>query len=412
MKQICLTSSSNQGLIRGTSKHNMYPISTHCTVGPPPITSVTPTTTISENSPQSLPMQTPIFIIYAGQQPPPKSAAMQLNGKSQLHYTNGHVLNEATILQAANSAQALPMISSNGLSAPAQIILPPQTNGVVQQQKCEIPGGHFPTVINGQTIGQTVVQTQPTLVNINGTAALLHPSAHRDIVMPPRSLVNGQTSVHAATLPQVVNTTSKGFRTLTTPPIDPLKRARHVSKQTTPVCISHEMVSEKKNKIPPPLVQVKEEVTTEDSAITNGISQEHRISPMLSSSTITSPIQVSTPAPVLPLPHIPEASRSLSSSPTQNLVVKGSNNPTSLPYILLNEKQGEPFRKMVMSPHSISSRSTPHIYKTNTMPIFRFSTLNTLNNVQPLQILTAVPPHNSCVTLPDFMKQDATTIAH
>ena len=365
MKQICLTPPASQGLAIEVPKHKVYPISAPCTAGIPSPT-FTPATAVSEITSQ-LPVQqqAPIFIIYAGQQPP-KTPTSHINGKPMLQY--GQVLNDAAILQAQQAGQAIQVVGGNGLPSQAQIVFPaaPLTNGIIQHQKRELPNRHF---LNGQAVFQA---PPPTLININGTTAVLQQNGHPTAILPPRPLVSETVSI--------ANSIS--------PPHLPHKR-HGVPKYAVPLIKNHRMVSESKMH-PPPLVQVKEEdmVDNRFTVCTSG----DRVTPV---STSTSATHVSPKMAVLPFSLLPDSIRG--PPPTR----------PSLPYILVNEKQAgdSPRHVFVNPPSTPSSGSTvPPV----NMPIYRFSTLN---NVQPLQILTSVPSHNSCVTLPDFMKQD-TTIAH
>lgn len=364
MKQICLTPPASQGLAIEVPKHKVFPISASCTAGIPSPT-LTPATAISEITSQQLPVQqqAPIFIIYAGQQPP----KTPINGKPLLQY-GGHILNDAAILQAQQAGQAIQVVNGSGLPSQAQIVFPAvssPTNGVIQPQKRELPSRHFPAMLNGQTVFQAPPPA-PTLISINGTTAVLQQNGHPTAILPPRPPVSIAPSI--------------------SPPHLPHKR-HGIPKNAVPVSKNHRMVSETKV-LPPPLVQVKEEV--EDITV---CTSSNPVTPV---STSTSATHISPKMAVLPFSLLPDS-------------IRGPPPPTrpSLPYILVNEKQaGDSPRHIFVKPPSTPS-STNTVPPVN-MPIYRFSTLN---NVQPLQILTSVPSHDSCVTLPDFMKQD-TTIAH
>lgn len=378
VKHICLTPPVSQGLVE-IPKHTVYPIST----GRIPSPTLTPVAmTMSSQQPLPVQQQAPIFIIYTGQQQLPKNTT-QVNGKPLIQTLNGQLLNEAGLLQA--QAAGLQVMGGNGLPAQAQILLSaPQTNGIIQQQKRELLyNNHFPTVINGQTVIQA---PPPTFVNINGTTALLQQNGHAATILPPRSLISEAVSI--------------------TPSISPprLPRKQHMAmampRHVTPISIGHRMT----RMTPPPLVQVKEEDVAENCI---AVGTSRHVTP-LSVSTSTSSTQISPKMAVLPFSLIPD---SLRAPPT---VIKAPpQTRPSLPYILLNEKQnGESPRQVFVKPPSApsSSSTVPSLYNGNNMPIYRFSTLN--NVVQPLQILTSVPSHDSsCVTLPDFIKHD-TTIAH
>lgn len=360
MKQICFapTPPARQGLVE-VPKHKIYPISTPCMGGGIPSPTFTPATVMSEiTSQQPLPMQqqAPIFIIYAGQQLP-KNTTSHVNGKMLLQ--NGQILNEATFQHAG---QAFQVVGGNGLPSQAQVLFPaPQTNGIIQQQKREFPSRHFPAMINGQTVAP------PTLININGTTALLQQNGHPTTIFPPQSAVSIAPSISPSHIPQ----------------------KRHgIPKQAIPISINHRMLCESKM-TPPPLVQVKEEDIADNCIMSGG-----HVTP-LSISTSSSATQIS-PKMVLPFSLLPDSLRG--PPPTH----------PSLPYILVNEKQaGDSPRHIFVKPPSVASSGNSTMPPVS-MPIYRFSTLN---NVQPLQILTSVPSRDSCITLPDFMKQD-TTIAH
>lgn len=367
-------------------KHKIFPISTPTSTGipSPPLPQVANamseiTLQQQQQQQQQLPAQAPpIYIIYTGQQLPKNIA--QMNGKP-----NGH-LNEATFFHPPHGGQ---IISGNGLSSQGQVIQSPQTNGVLQQQKCDISNGHFPAVINGQTI----VQAPPTLININGTTALLHQNGAPVTILPPHSLINAPV----ISSPQIAPPH---------PQIAPKYAAMFKRSNTTPISICHSVVSERKKVLtPPPLVQVKQEDLTGDDIII-GMSQADHVTPVNTSTSLYT--QISPKMTMLPYSIGPEA-MSNSAQRAQNVILKAPTTP-SLPYIILNEKPGDSPRHILVKPSPVTSNNNSsnsaaaNVYKANSMPIYRFSTLN---NVQPLQILTSVPPH-----LPDFMKQDTTTIAH
>jgi hypothetical protein len=374
VKQICLTPPASRGLVEVPKQNSkIFSISTPCT-GSVPSPTFAPATAMSAPgimTSQPLPVQqqqAPIFIIYAGQQHMQKTPTSHISGKPLLQ--NSQILNEAALLQAQHAGQAIQVIG-NGLPPQAQIVVPTGVNGI---QKRELPTRHIPAVINGQNVFQA---PPPTLININGTTALLQQNGHPTTILPPQTLVNEAVTI--------------------APSISPphLPHRRHGIPKN-PISISHRMISETKT-IPPPLVQVKEEAVT-DSCITVGTSSNH-VAPLPVSSTSTSATQISPKMAVLPFSLLQDSIRG--PSPTR----------PSLPYILVNDKQtGDSSRHIFVKPPAQSSSSStmsPITVPPVNMPIYRFSTLN---NVQPLQILTSVPSHDSCVTLPDFIKQD--TIAH
>ena len=389
-----------------------FPISSHpspcVSMSTPPAPGLPVTTSalsnLAEASPPPappMPVQTPIFIIYAtpqslaGQQSQPKSpitTAPQLNGKTILHKApggghflaeamqrGGHILTEggaaATVLQAPPSAaggQVFPIINSNGLAQ--QVILsPPPTHNTIQQQqqqKCEIVNGHFPGIVNGQT----VVQESPSIININGTTALLQPTNghQRATFLPtsqaPQALVSrGGTIVPMTHLQQI-----------------PAKR-QALHKPGIPR-IPHAVIAEGK-RTPPPLVQVKEEDLRDDPMLSGGISHANCMVPVGTKSSSSSQV---SPKMI----YLQEGSPSLSPSPSQ-ILVKAPPPPssqTSLPHI----SKGEiPFITSTPVPSSNSAvAASARIINANSMPIFRYRTLNTVQ--PPLQILTTIPPTNSC----------------
>ena len=408
IKQICLNPPSSMSL-------RNFPISSHCpplaggvsVATPQALPATTSTGTVSEASPQSLPMQTPIFIIYTGAQPvqqqqqqqqqllpqPPKnSTAQQLNGKTILHKPNGQILTEAVqrvggghilteagpamVLQApagSSAGQAFPIVNGNGLTTQqAQIVLsppPPQANGITthhhhhhqQQQKCEISNRHFPGIVNGQTVVQDSAHNM--LVNINGTTALLQPSngCRAATILPPPHLVSSRPPVvmPATSLHQQV----------------PTKR-HSLHKQNMPTCIPHTMISEGK-KTPPPLVQVKEEDPKDDPMISGGVSHASYMTPVVTSTTSSAE---ASPKMIFPLKvqH--------SQSPSPKATPPSSSNQASLSRIFL---QGDV--PLIQPPPSLAGiPCSSNMAATQGMPVFRFNTL------QPLQIISALPPHNSC----------------
>lgn len=368
MKRIGLTPPppppSSQGLVE-VPQHNIFPISAPCTTAaiPSPPT-LTPASALSGITPQQpLPVQAPIFIICTA--PQLTKSLAQLNGKPLLQNLNGQILNEASLLQAQqHSGQAFQIVGGNGLSAQTQFVLPQvMTNGgIIMQQKRELHNGHFPTMVNGQTMLQAL---HPTLVNVNGTTTLLQPNGHT--MLSPRSVASEPPS------------------SISPPRFPPKKHA-----MLAPISIDQHMVTDSK-KIPPPLLQVKEEDMGE-FCVSNGTSRTDH-----TSNNIASLAQTSPKMRMVPYSFIPEASHSVSRSMSQNIIMKA---PTathpSLPYVLLNQKD-----PMLVKPtaavSSISSSTISPVYKGNSMPIYRFSALN---NIQPLQILTtSVPPRES---LPEF----------
>ena len=398
MKHICLAPSSSQRL----DKSKIYPIQTHSSGIPvSPLAQITPATTVSDVTPQTFPIHTPIFIICTGQQLP-----KNINGgKTLIQSTNGQILNDAAVVQAATQVrqqQVLPSISGTGLQGPAQIILPSQTgitqgnsvtqtNGLVQH-KFDIPNGHHPTLINSQTV---LHQAAPTLINLNGTTALIQPSTHPTSIFSPQSLISGPVKSISYTTapPQIMTSTTNSTSSLPALPPDPLKR-RVLLKQDLPICISHNSISENK-RTPPPLVQVKQEEKVAQNSTP-------RVIQAIPASPNTGHLQLSPKTTVFPYPLAPEMNRSLNTSSAQNIIVKTPNTHTSLPYILLDEKNRPSPSHIVVKPQGISSQQ---VYSGNSMPTYHFSALNT---IQPIQILTPIPAHSSCIP-PDFVKQDTTT---
>ena len=417
MKQICTTPTSSPGLVGGvgggnSNPHHIFPVSANCSqVATPTLIPAKPTTaSVPEVSPQTVPMQTPIFIIYAGQQQQqqqlsPKSLVGQLAGKMLFQGVNGQILNDATILQAAGPG--MPLIGGNGVSlanSPQHIVLS-QANGLMQQQKCDIPSRHFPTVINGQAVMQ---QAPPTIVNINGMTALLQPTGNNrpgpPTVLPMPTLVSRPNTNIGPMLSSA-----------------PLAQKRRSTPRSTPahICISPNRVSERK-KTPPPLVQVKEEEIKDTVIVTRTPEPENVIvSPQHHAPIINGHLAGAKMTPVTSLQdiallkshatlfkqtatspiHVPpktEFTRIIDTKPT---LISTSATQVSLPYSpLMSEKRRD---------SSPQQQQQCAVLNTSSMPIYRFSSLN---NVQPLQILTPLPP--SCIPLPDFMKQENTTIAH
>jgi len=125
---------------------------------------------------------------------------------------------------------------------------------------------------------------------------------------------------------------------------------------------------------------------------------------------------------VLPHPFITEISSPspLRLSPpvsTQALFKKSSISGHSvLPYIEVDEKQREAGRHIVVPPPQLqqqpqqpqaSSSSIASFYAGNCLPVYRIS--STLNNIQPLQIVSQVPAPPPGIALPDLMKRDTPT---
>lgn len=418
IKQVCLTPPIGQEMVTLSKPPKVYPISTHAAGIPTP--SLTQVTQMSDIGSHGMPVQAPIFIIYAGQQPQPtKNGSTTMNGRMIMQAANGHLAQNGTttLIQAPGTGQHLPILNGTGLPAHAQLIVSPHANGFSPgaHQKLDLhPAMHHPAMINGQTI----IQAPPTLVNFNGTAAtLVQPNGQPAMIVPSQSMVGGGNICYTTNplppspqpAPQIVTTATSSVRTI---PTIPPKRQAIVKQNTIPICISHSSITETK-RTPPPLVQVKQEasVSGDSEGVANGV---HRLTN--AATTTTSPTrlqqlkqhmssQVSPKITVFNRPLVTEVNHSpLSTSPpVQTVFKKPQGIHTS--YVILDEKQQrETGRHVVFQQPQSSSSSMPQLY--GGMPIYRFSTLN---NIQPLQIVTPIPAPPPGITLPDFMKRDTPT---
>lgn len=341
-------------------KSALYPMASHHVElpVPPPSINAPPTSVADMAASQQLPAQTPIFIIYTGQPPPTaapaatavKSSVAQLNGKALIQTPNGQILNEAAIVHPAAGGQGISIASPQ-----AQVLLSSHANGILQQQPKHVLSTNgqnhtLPAVINGHQ----VIQAPPTFINTNGAPTVLQPR-HNAI----QSLISGggggggggggaegDSNVVHTSSPILTSATNSITGTLPPTVFDSsvlsgqLKPKNHL-KQTTPICISHSMISEKKRS-PPPLVQVSKEGAT----------------------IMINPTDITSQASTTKLSQV---------SPKM----------TMIPYSLI-----------VQPPPNISTSTLAQAYKcTDNMPIYRLS--NQLNNIQPLQILAPVPSHNS-----------------
>ncbi len=384
----------------------MYPIVTQCTGIPPTSQFIS-----SRNAPlaaqTTLPANTPIIIIYAGQQPP-ANGLPHVDGKIFIQGANGQVLNENSILQAISQKQGFPLVSgAGGLPIQTQIVLQPpsSTNTIpspshqhkfsIQQQQQQ-----HPSLISSN---QTMFQTLPTMINLeratmiqpNHTSSTALFSQHPSLAHGGMTRPVGKTSMAYTTAPpQILTTATNTVRTFSKfPPDLPKKKIN----KSAPISISPDFISSEKRN-PPPLLQVKHEDKEAVSSSASITSQAGYVTQ--NGSHFVSQQQVSPKTTFFPLPLIPEAKQSLINAATQSVSIQASPAvSTSLPYIFLDGKQKNS-TGLVQPPNS-------HVFTGNGMPIYRFSSLN---NIQPLQILTPLPAQ-SAVTLPDFMKHNS-TVAH
>lgn len=394
-------------------------------ISTPHLTQVTP---VSHFGSQGVPTQDPIFIILAGQQPQPT--------KNGVTTANAHFAQNgtATFMQAPGTGQPLPVLNDAGLPPPlTQLVISPQVNGVVPHKMDIHPTVHHPTMINGQT----VIQAPPILVNFNGTTAtLMQPNGQPATIMPSQPMIGGGGSnIYYTTntlppplqpTPQIITTAAnRTIRTIPAIPLNPQKMQTIVKQKTTPISIRHSSVSERKNTTPPPLMQVKQEVgvVRASEGVTHGV---HSLTN--AATTTTSPtrehqlkqqqkqhvsLQASPKTIVLPRPLVTEANcfPPSTSPPAQAIYKKSQGVHTSLPYIILDEKQQRQTDRHIIlqQPQSSSSGGSnlAQLYGGNCWPTYRFN--STLNNIQPLQIVTAIPAPPPGITLPNFMKRDTRT---
>ena len=436
---MCVSPTTPQEVVALNKPLKVLPSSAHGTGMSPYLTQVTPVSSLGS---QEMPIQAPIFIVCTGQQPQP--------GKHGMNITNGHFPQNGTttLVQAPGTGQPLPILNGTGLPTQTQLIFSPQvshqTNGFTPNahHKLDIhPIVHHPTMINGQT----VVQAPPILLNLNGAAAsliqpnratasliqpngaaasLIQPNGQPAMIMPSQQMIGGEGNIYYTTTnvlpppplqstPEIVTPTTSSIRTTPAVPLSAQKRQAIVRQNHTPICISPSSISENK-KGPPPLMRVKQEVNVVGDSEVLVHDSRH-----LTSCTVTSPtpenLQLSQqmhclssqPSPkvtVLPHSHAAEVNHSpLSTSPPAMSVLKKSQGVcTSLPYIVLNEKQQRDTGRQIVFQPSQDSKSggsnIAQLYGGNCLPIYRFN--STLNNIQPLQIVTS---------LPNFIKRDTHT---
>ena len=374
-------------------------------------------------------MQTPIFIIYAGQQPQSnKNGLTTANGSFSQNGT-------ATVIQVPGMGQSLPILNGTGLPTQTQLIISPQAHGVapsIHHKQDVHPAMHQPTMINGQS----VIQAPPMLVNLNGTTAtLMQPNGQPATIMAAQPVAGGGNIYYTTNaqqppplqpMPQLITSATNSMRTIPATSLNQHKRQALVKQNSTPICINYSSISEKK-KIPPPLMQVKQEVgVVGDSEV-----GAHGVQYLINAATTTaSPTrehqqqlqqmqsmssQVSPSTTVLPRTLLTEINSSPlnTSPPAQALLRKSQGVHTSLPYIILDEKQQREIGKHIVLPQPQASSSAGSnnmaqlTYGGNCLPIYRFN--STLNNIQPLQIVTSIPAPPPGITLPNFMKRDTRT---
>ena len=481
IKQPCLTPPTGQEVVAYKSP-KMYPISSHATgIHTPPLAQVAPVSNVGTHG---MPVQTPIFIIYTGQQPQPlKNGSSSPNGKLVMQAPNGSIMQAPngsimqapngsimqapngsimqapngsimqngtpTIIQSPSMAQPMSILNGNGLPPNTQFIISPQVNGVVpssQPLKVDLHSApvHHPALVNGQTIIQAPA---PTLVNFNGTpATLVQPNSQPGTMMmysQPVIRASGGGNIHYATTntppqsaaPLIVTTASNSPRMVPPVPMSLPKKLPSV-KQGKPICINHCSISESKRS-PPPLVHVKQEVgiisdldrmvhhrgtiagTTTTTVSPTRERHHHHVLQQKTQHTIP---QVSQTMTVLPHPLITEVTSSpLSTSPpaSAHAIFKKPTGHTSLPFIILDEKHRESGRHFIIQPpqqqpqqlqlssNSSGSSSIASFYGGNCLPVYRIN--STLNNIQPLQIVSPVPAPPPGIALPDLMKRDTPT---
>ncbi len=428
VKQPCLTPPASQELVAYNKSPQVYPISSQTAGIPnPPLAQVAPVSTIGRSP--GMPVQAPIFIIYAGQQPQAfKNGTTVPNGKVVMQTPNGSLThNGATIIQASNAAptqpQAMPILNGNGFSPNTQLIISPQPGGIIPngQNKVDLqaPAVHPASVINGQTIIQA---PHPTLVNLNGSpATIMQPNGQPAIIMSqPQPIIRSSlgsgsvgyttgvinTSPTQSAAPLIVTSTPNSYKSAQPISLCLPKKMATSKQSSNPISISHSSIMEKRS--PPPLVQVKQEVgivsdfsrvvqhqsPVSTAAMTMPPTSERHHPQVVynpAQQTHTHP-QVSQKLAVLPQPFITEISRSsplTTSPPASTHQFKAGGRHASLPYIVLDDKQ--------------QREAGRHIF-VQPPPVYRIS--STLNNIQPLQIVSAPLPG---IALPDLMKRDAPT---
>ncbi len=329
----------------------------------------------------------PVFIIYKPAVQPtqslkassPTAVRPGLNGTTLLQTTNGQIFNGATIFQAqplaAADAHVMNGIVTSSQSSSPAAVLPqsPKLNGAIIRDVSQPQ----PTVLNGAT----VVQASPTL--INGTTILQanrqplpmvqkfsHPQA--TVLSVPQS--HG-TTFAAPSITSVPTTVHSVFSKGQTPPtvqvidISTLtKEANHSHKSPPPPLLQVQSVGSEqggKEKPPTPKVQVKEQPQVIQA---NGAHQTSAISGSIVGQTV---------------------------------MLHGSGNGVQKYFVVAEKPDSSMLVLSAAQQHDAGNFRTqvlPASYDqqvVTTMPIYRFNSLNTL---QPIQILTTVPAPNSITT--------------